>query len=203
MNIISLVQGSEAWEAWRHEGVGASDLPMVLDISPYDDATRASLLEEKVTRLRRPINYAMRRGTKLEPVARDLYLATGEIWEGGPVCLQHPDYPWARASLDLLCRDAWEQWIAEIKALKKERHQEALAGSVPYFYRPQLQWQMFCSGLKRTDYVSYSELAYFGDKRLAVVPVERDDREIDRLLNAAAEFWMEVIDERERREVAA
>ena len=198
MNIIELVQGSEEWEAWRHNGVGASDLAAIQGISPFEDATRENLFTEKVTRLRRPINFAMRRGTKMEPVARDAYLASAEVWEAKPVCIQHPAYPWARASLDLLCQDGDGQWIVELKCPNKDRHAEALAGFVPYYYQAQCHWQMFCAGLSTLHYVSYSELASFPqNKRLAVVQVKRDDELISRLINIAAEFWMEVIDARE------
>jgi putative phage-type endonuclease len=204
MNIIELGQGGEDWEAWRHNGVGASDLAAILGISPFDDATRASMLEEKVQRLRRPINFAMRRGTRMEPIARDAYLAMTPTIQARPVCVQHPGHSWARASLDLLCCDTGSMWVVEIKCPNKDRQIEAAAGFVPYYYQAQCQWQLFCSGLNRLDYFSYSDLDSIPEhKRRAIVPVERDEALIRRLVEVAAEFWMEVIDERERREVAA
>lgn len=204
MNVVHLSQGSEEWESWRHNGVGASDLAAILGISPFDDATRANLLEEKVTRLRRPINFAMRRGTRMEPIARDAYLAAKDYANASPVCIQHQGSAWAKASLDLLCTNSsGVQWIAELKCPNKDRHMEALAGFVPYYYQAQCQWQMWCAGLPNFEYVSYSELAFFGERRLAIVPVKQDCELISRLVDRAAEFWMEVIDERERRGLEA
>lgn len=200
MNIIPLVQGSEEWEDWRFNGVGGSDLAAILGISPFDDHTRESVLEEKVNRLRRPVNYAMRRGIRMEPLARDAYLATIHTDHARPVCVEHRDYRWIRSSLDLLCVAGNDQWVAELKVPNKDRHIEATAGFVPYYYQAQCQWQMLCTGLDVLHYVSYSELDSLPEeKRLAVVTVERDDKLIARLMDRAAEFWMDVVTEREKR----
>src|ERR1700676_1944306 len=104
MKLIRLTQGSAPWLAWRQDGIGGSDAAAILGVSPYEDATRANLLREKVTRTEREANYPMRRGTRLEPVARALYQRVA-LCVAEPVCVEHSQADWMRVSLDGLCHD--------------------------------------------------------------------------------------------------
>lgn len=199
--VVPLEQGSPDWERWRFDGVGASDMASVLGISPFDNSEPEDLLREKVTRLRKPVTFAMRGGTRKEPIAAAAYLETVAVEAAGPVCVEHPEYPWARASLDLLCVGQGGEWVVEIKAPNKDRQIEAAAGFVPYYYQAQCQWQLFVTGLDRLVYLSYSELETLPEsKRLVTVEVGRDDALIRRLLDRAAEFWMSVMEAREENE---
>lgn len=204
MKIIDLPQGTPEWREWRLDGVGASEVPSLLGISPYADASREDVKREKVTRVPREETYAMRRGKLLEPAARLAY-QQGRPCEVRVCCVQHDDYPWALASLDGLCQDRHgEWWVLELKCQKQEVHAQVLAGIVPYWHMPQVQWQLFCTGLTRCDYASFSKAKRFAPhERLKIITVERDDALIARLLDEAADFWLEVMDARERMEVGA
>lgn len=204
---LDLVQGTGGWLAWRLAGVGGSDVASVLGISPYDDATRADCLREKVTGGGKDLSFAMRRGQLLEPAARALYQDRRRPGHVKVCCVEHGLYPWARASLDGLCYPLGlpdgTPWVLEIKAPKWQVHDDALAGNVPEFNLVQCQWQLFCTGLKRLDYASYNPSKRYAEKDwLAVVPVARDEALIGTLANAAAEFWMEVLEAREAATVA-
>jgi putative phage-type endonuclease len=199
MKPIYLVQGTQEWLDWRFSGVGASDIPAILGISPYEDATRENILREKSLRIVKSANGAMARGSRLEPKARAMYQ------ERRPcgvrvLCGSHDVHPWAIASFDGLCecQDTGEFWALEIKCPNREVHRQALNGVVPEHFQAQIQWQLFVSGLCSADFVSYSDAKEFGrSDALAVVRLERNQERIGELLKVAAEFWMEVVDARE------
>src|SRR6266542_5988740 len=95
---VQLQQGTSEWREWRHNGIGASDAPVIMRENPWK--TPAELLREK----RGPVrdggqNAAMARGTELEPEARGRYIErTGNIVR--PACLQSSKHVWLRASVD-------------------------------------------------------------------------------------------------------
>lgn len=155
-----------------------------MGVAPFEDATRENLLREKAEGWERPTNFAMRRGTRLEPV-----------------CVEMQGAAWARVSLDGLCRyraiPCGVPWVLELKVPGWEAHDKALAGVVPDYYVPQCQWQLLVTDLYRLDYVSYSENSRFAERdRLAVVTVWPDEAMQAELLEAAVKFWLEVEDRR-------
>lgn len=148
MKIITLDQRSQAWFDWRN----GLDLP---DGKPRITATAASVIMGKnpyktpyrlwmqLTGRAEPDaeNWAMRRGTRMEPEAMECYTReTGNVMQ--PVCIEHPDFPWAAASLDGL--SVFGDLLLEIKCPGQSTHQMALAGRVPEHYLAQVQWQLFC-----------------------------------------------------------
>src|SRR5438034_10240332 len=124
-----------AFRADRRLGLGGSDAPIVMGVSPY--RTRYMLWAEKRGLIpHAPPNPAMARGTALEPVARAAY----EREVGGlmfPCQMTHPEYPWMRANLDGLSPDATT--FLEVKCPGQVDHALALKGEVPLHYMPQLQ----------------------------------------------------------------
>lgn len=213
MKIIPHEQGTPAWRYWRRAGIGGSDVAAILGIAPFKDATRDNLLREKLTGQERETNYSMRRGTRLEPLARELY-ARHAGCTAVPVCVEHRDAPWIRCSLDGVCnefprRGGSPSWVLELKCPRWEVHDLALAGIVPEYYAVQCQWQLLCCGLDRCDFVSFTENDRFGEAdRLAVVTLRTDAEIQGRCLEAAEPFWAEVVAGREqlaaeRRERAA
>ena len=205
MKIITLQQGTLEWLEWRKGGIGGSDIATILGLSPFEDATRENLLREKTERWQRTRNFAMRRGTRLEPIARRAY-ETAYRTDAPPVCIQHDSVPWGRGSLDGLCRHRFDAghgkpWILELKAPAWETHSAALAGIVPDYYRVQCQYQLWVAGIDLCHFASYTEHTRFKEKdRLAVVPVRENAEEQARILEAAEAFWAEVC---QRRELAA
>lgn len=191
MRIVKLAQRSPEWLAWRSQGIGGSDAPAVVGLSPW--TTRGALLGEKKGALlgappRSFDSGAMARGRRLEPVVGRLYRDfTG--WDFEDVCAEHDTLPFVRASFDGWVRDI--NLPVEIKCPNRQSHEQALSGVVPAYYVPQCHHLMAVAGSTRLHYVSYSD--YFpAHKRLAVVTLRAASEELAALLAAEAEFWDEV-----------
>ncbi len=203
MKIVSHEQGTPAWKLWRRAGIGGSDVAAILGIAPFPDATRENLLREKVTGAERETNFSMRRGTRLEPLARELY-ARHAGCTAVPVCVEHSDAPWIRCSLDGVCNDfprrgGERSWVLELKCPAWTVHDLALAGIVPEYYAVQCQWQLLACGLDRCDFVSFNDGRRFAEKdQLAVVTLRTDAEAQARCLEAAEPFWAEVLAGREK-----
>jgi putative phage-type endonuclease len=185
-----LVQGSEAWLAWRKCGLGASDAAAILGLSPWVSARE--LWEELTGRkeLPRAQNYAMRRGQRLEPKVRRWYEARYGVAMPA-VCAVHSKHPWLRASLDGF--DWLTGTILEAKAPDLKAHRLALADEVPEYYWPQVQHQLFCTGSELLHYVSYSENKAFAEaEQYALVEVRPDPDYQAALLWEEWLFWGKV-----------
>lgn len=174
-----LIQGTPAWHAWRNQGIGASDAPAILGVSPW--MTIYQLWELKTGR-RAPFagNAATRRGSEMEAQARAAYEAhTGIIVQ--PHCRTHPELDWMRASLDGIDLDG--RLILEVKCPGKEDHATAIQGKVPEKYIPQVQHQLAVSGAELCHYWSYD-----GDMGI-LVEVRPDEDYIRALIEAEIAFW--------------
>ena len=126
-------------------------------------------------------NKAMALGTKLEPEARKLYIAkTGK--DVRPICVQSSRYDWLRASLDGLSinHDA----VVEVKCGASAYHRVSQSRSVPDYYFGQVQHILAVTGLDSLDL-----WCYWPDNPALLLPVERDDTYIERLLSKELEFW--------------
>lgn len=100
MILADYVQGSDEWLEWRSQGVTATDIPVILGLSPYK--TVWQLWAEKVGRLNTADlsrNPNVIRGNKLEDKARQLAEKhCNEILL--PICGEYGDWPTLRASFD-------------------------------------------------------------------------------------------------------
>lgn len=200
MKLVNLEQGSPDWEKWRVGGIGASDAPTIMGVDYYG-VTREQLLDEKITGKKRPSNYAMREGTRLEPFARALYAQQlGYPYKVGPAVCIHTEHEWMRASLDGLaenCETGEVEWEVEIKCWSWDKHDATLAGICPEVVFPQIQHQLLTTGLSRCDLVSYSTNKKFSSEhRLAVLTVMADREYQAQLLKAELAFWAEVVEGR-------
>lgn len=174
-------QRSKEWYEWRRAHLGASDAPVVMEVSPFK--TPLELYQEKITPCNDEItpSYAMQRGIDLEPLALAKFEAeTGYLMT--PRVLVHPKYEWMSASLDGLELDA--TCAVEIKCVGKADHELALKGIVPEKYIPQLQHQMEVCQLEEMYYMSY-----VSDSDFTIFKVKKDNDYCDKLIQAELEFW--------------
>jgi len=191
MKIIELEQGSSEWIDWRKSKVTASELPIIMGKSPW--LSPYELWQQKLGFTSgMKDNWAMQRGRDLEPIVRDL---VNERIEANfvPMVVEHEELEWAAASLDGI--DLELEAILEIKCPGLADHKLAEEGKVPEKYQDQIQWQLFCSGMKIAYYASYYNPAGNSEDPLVMFLVERDDDYMAKeLVNKAAEFYKCVVD---------
>ena len=174
-----LKQNTEAWLEMRKNHIGASDAPIILNLSPY--LTPYQLWEQKLGLSPSQFqNQAMKRGHDLEEQARlELEKMTGHFFL--PQVKVHHSIPWMMASLDGV--DVENKHIAEIKCPNKQDHSLALCGQVPEKYIPQLQHQLEVCQLDMVYYFS------FDGAQGAIVKIYRDDKYIKKMLIEEEKFW--------------
>lgn len=162
------VQGSNEWRAFRRGKMTASMAGSVMGIDPW--RTPLQLFNEWVLEESKTETEAMRRGTRLEPVARDLINSrTKRFYK--PVVLQSLINPQFMVSLDGYWEDEeGSPFIIEIKCPNEKTHNNAGKGKVELHYYMQMQMQMDIVGVDQMTYISFD-----GVKDIHTVEVERDD----------------------------
>jgi len=176
---MNLQQQSPEWFEMRRNHIGASDAPIIMEISPWKNPIK--LWEEKLNlSSNAPTNWAQKRGLDLEENARlEFEKMTGLFVL--PKVIKHPNIEYLMASLDGMCVESKN--IVEIKCAGKVDHAKAMAGEVPEHYFPQLQHQLEVTELDMVHYFSFD-----GEKGV-IVKVYRDDDYIRKMLNKEKEFW--------------
>lgn len=169
-------QGSSAWHALRKKHITATDAPVILGASHWKNKVQL-YHEKKSDAPPEPPNPRMKRGTDLEPIARDLFtLKTGIVMT--PKVLVRG---FTMASLDGISPNLDQ--ILEIKCPGKKDHDLALNGQVPEHYYPQLQHQMHVADVQSAYYFS------FDGEDGVIVEVKRDDPYIHYMLQEEYKFF--------------
>lgn len=181
--IIDVEQGSPEWHALRKTKITATDSCVIMGASHWK--TKTQLYHEKLSN-DPPMtpNARMQRGIDLEPVARDLFNFKMSMDYKSAVGIRG----WAMASFDGMTPN-WEyviplsRSIVEIKCPGEKDHAIALQGKVPDHYYPQLQHQMYVSGVKEAFYFSFDGID--GES----ITVKRDDKYIEKMLIEEKKFY--------------
>lgn len=189
----------QEWLQWRSKGVGGSDAPVVLGISPYQ--TPFQLWEEKTGKvpLERETNeYITKKGNQYESFARSKYELINDM-EMPPVRYEHHEISYLRATLD--GGNQQEKKGIEIKYNGKDVHEAVKKfKKIPEDHMAQLQHQLFVTGFKSIDYLSYYVASGKDEKGnkivpepkkgdLVVVEVMPDTQWIHDYLIKVIEFW--------------
>lgn len=173
-----LIQNTPEWLEFRRKKIGASDAPIILEVSPWK--TPYQLWLEKTSGVLPATSARQKRGVELEELARQTFeKKTGMIMF--PKVILHPTFDWMMASLDGIDIDG--QSIVEIKCPGQTDHDTAKAGKIPEKYIPQLQHQLAVTGLKLAYYFS------FDGSEGVIVEVERDNDYIERMIDLEKAFW--------------
>lgn len=181
-------QKSDEWLEWRRNGIGASDAPVVMGVSPWKTPYQLWLEKTKRVTPESTSNWAQERGNELEPVARAKFeLETGIDM---PAKLyQHMDFPWLKASLDGGNDD--ERAGLEIKYLGVNDMKLAKAGALPPKYIPQVQHQLLVTGYEKIYFFGYNvpkdAQNHMGES--VTVEVTPDPEYIRKLFEIERGFW--------------
>ncbi len=192
--IIKLRQGSTEWLKWRQEGIGSSDAAAIMGMSPWKSIYQ--LLDEKAREEYRIVkqNPAMKRGTNLEPMARNLYTRqTYLIME--PSTMEHEELGFRKASIDGHAKI--HKIDLEIKVPNKLDHSVALNGEVPEKYIAQCQHILSITGSKELHYFSFCP--NFPGKKTALVVMKPDEIYQKEMIQLQVNFWNEVGELKKRR----
>ena len=174
---VNYRQGSQEWLDWRKTKITASEIPIILGVSKW--CTPLLLWQRKIGfASEQSDNFAMQKGRDLEPVVRD-FVNKKYQFNFIPEVVVHPELDWAAASLDGIT----DKYILEIKCPGLADHQKAEEGVIPEHYYPQVQWQLFCSGLKSGYYASHYK------KQTEIFEFSIDQDYIDSIMPTVLEFY--------------
>lgn len=200
MRIVNVKQGSPEWLKVRVGRITASRMGDVVakrqkgseELARRRDY-RMELVCERLTG-RAADHYVspdMDRGTEREPHARAAYeIAMGAIVDEVGFIL-HPNMDFSGASPDSLVDS---DGGLEIKAPKTATHLEWMeAGVVPEEHRPQMYWNMACSGRDWWDFLSFDDRLPSG-LRIFCCRLQRDDKIIAGMEYEAVQFNTEIED---------
>lgn len=175
------------WLEERRKGVGGSDIAAIMGLSPWKTAYQ--VYREK----RKEVadfegNNATDWGKRMEPAIRQWYSdLTGRCVRLPDKILQHSKYPFMLASLDGFTDDPRG---VEIKTARSGRGWgEPGTNEIPDYYLLQVQHYMIVTGFPVFD-VPVSIAG--GSPELYEVPADKELQEM--IIQAAADFWQQVID---------
>lgn len=179
-------QSDDEWHARRAEGVGGSEMPIVLGLkskSPlelYAEKTGAQKPEDIDTE-------AAEWGDVLEPLIAERWAKrTGHSVAQSRKLLRSTDYPWLQCTLDWCVNNPAPGVTTaplEIKTHTAFRASDWEDGP-PRPYYVQCQQQIAVMGVDRAFIA-----CLIGGQQLVWDEVRRDDAMIDRMLSAGREFW--------------
>lgn len=172
----------EEWLELRKKGIGGSDAAAVIGLdryrSPFDVYADKLGLKPEI-----PDNEAMRQGRDLEQYVAERFMeATGKKVRWRNAMLQHPEYPFMIADID--------RWVVgenagfEAKTTSVLNRTKFAQGEYPPNYYVQCMHYMAVTGADRW-YLAVLVL----NKAFYVFTIERDEAEIQTLIDAEKDFW--------------
>jgi putative phage-type endonuclease len=175
----------EEWLAVRRTGLGSSDMAAVAGVSPWRSAFQV-WLDKTGQAGEEPESEAMRWGTLLEPVVADEFARrTGLRVRRRHAVLRSPTCPVMLANLDREAYGDGGPGVLEVKTAGGRMEEAWADGGAPDYYLVQVQHQLAVTGRRR----GWLCCLLLGSRRLAIVPVERDDALIGDLERIATDFW--------------
>lgn len=199
MNPQDVEQGTAEWRQCRTGFVTASRIADVLrkpKRGQIESTTRkayiAQIVSERLTG--KPIedtfeSWDLKRGKTLEPRARAEYELRCKELVQTVGFVEHPSLKWAGASPDAL---VGADGLAQIKCPRLHVHLDYLkAGIVPSEYKPQMLFELACTGRKWSDFVSYAE-DLPDHLQLFVVRLQRNEGEIAMIEEEVNRFLFDV-----------
>ena len=170
------------WLELRRQGLGGSDAAAIIGLDRYRSAF--DVYAEKIgLKSEEPDNEAMRQGRDLEQYVAERFMeATGKKVRRRNAMLQHPEYPFMTANID--------RWVVgenagfEAKTTSVLNRAKFAQGEFPPNYYVQCVHYMAVTGAERW-YLAVLVL----NNAFHVFTIERDDAEIQALIEAEKDFW--------------
>lgn len=188
MKIISFSEGQsgEEWLNWRRNGIGASDISVIMGSNPY--STRRKLWDKKCGFApEEPMNAAMEHGIKTEDIARQWINDQYQL-NLKPVCIEDPDKSYFKASLDGFDFD--QKVLVEIKCPISEKvlDQARMSQVIPDYWYDQVQWQIMLAEPQKAMIALWD----FRHNSCICVDLFGNSTRIDDMRKKGAEFWHNV-----------
>lgn len=179
------------WKARRRQGLGASDLPAILGLSPWASpfsvwADKSGLLPDEDDE-----SDFMEFGRWAELMIGPWFTdRTGLVVAGEQMECTHKDEPWMRCTLDGLVfpdRKPLAADLAMADALGPLQIKTTAFGprweEIPAHIQAQEQWELHVTGMDRVW------IATLHGRRLEIYELERDQADIDMMTERARTFW--------------
>jgi hypothetical protein len=168
----------------------ASDLATAIGDNPYEKPS--DLIVKKCGHNKWNGNAATEHGTRLEPIARDMYDAKYDQKSHEIGLVQHPVHKWLGGSPDGVTESGR---LIEIKCplTRKIEHK------CPKYYLPQIQLLLEVLNLEACDFIQYRPAGFLSPEapeEFDVIEVVRDREWFARILPRAKAFWDEVLERR-------
>ncbi|WP_210467437.1 lambda-exonuclease family protein [Vibrio crassostreae] len=193
MKEVALEQGSDLWHYWRSQGVGGSDVPILMGlIAKFKKSPYKLWLEKTGQEKAKDISHLkhVKNGILLEPVAR-VCLANHFGVEITPVCIEDENCPWRKVSLDGVARIHGYHIPFEIKCPGENGFNDVLdkkENSENYqYYQYQVQYQIALTNAPFGYLCFYFEKC--GNKHMKVFKIERDEAIISKIFEQVDKFW--------------
>ena len=167
---------------WRSRGIGASDIAGILNLSPWSSpySVWASKVLATTGGGTSGSMEAMRWGKLLEDAVIDEAARRLNVYAyGQQTRCTHPDYEWARATVDAFCKDDDTEGVIEAKTTSDYRWYE-----VPVYYEAQVLWQLAVTGR------SFGWLAALhAGRKLSLWRIDEQPALQRAMLDTGREFW--------------
>jgi putative phage-type endonuclease len=173
---LAIRQGTEEWREARKSLVTATDIPVLLGLSPY--SCEADLADEKRGLRTVEQTLRMKAGLALQDTIGEAYTAsTGKAVRRWHTLAVHPQFEWAGASPDF--RVVGERRLVEAKWTSSRSR---FADGLPQDVEAQVAWQLGVTGYAAAD------VAVLTGDDLLVFPVDFDSTLFNNLLTVADDF---------------
>ena len=193
------IRQNKEWLEERKKGLGGSDSPVVLGVSPFK--TKRELWMEKRGLIEEPeLTPAMKRGIVLEDVIAKLYsdITKRKLRRKNKV-VYHPKYPFMLANFDRLIVGEKDKGLGvlEIKCPGLKVFSQCKREGLPNYYTVQGQHYTAFPNIK------WVAFAIFNAERWELIhfDVDKDDEFVDTIIQADDEFWKMVVNGIEPEEV--
>ena len=180
----------------RQSGIGSSDMPAILGISPFRSAVDV-YLEKIGERPASPVSPAMRVGLKLEPVIASEYEElTDNTLNRKETFFRHPDHDWFITHPDRFVLGGKEEFtrLVELKSVgpyMAYQWGEEGTDEVPEYYIAELQHRLHI--IHEKFGIEYADIAAFfrGPAETKIYTVKYDLELGQLMLDKAMKFWFD------------